>query len=417
MRFRGFAPLLCCVTLWLGAEAGEFNDKDRLWILQHAPLGEPPADPTNAVADDRRAAALGRRLFFEPRLSGDGTRSCASCHDPNRDWSDGKILSDGAAPGRRHTPSLWNVAFARWFFWDGRADSLWSQALQPIESDAELAGDRLSVYRLIGQDSMLRDEYVAIFADYPEVTERPHFSQLTSTDQLKVNRVFSNLGKAIAAFERTIVTSDSRFDRFVADLRSGTTAESNALNAEEKAGLRIFVGKGQCRFCHVGPEFSDSEFHNLELPTRKGAALDLGRQQGIAELLEDPFHSRGVYSDDTEGRAALLKHAGYVSSIPGPDSGRALALVESEEQTRGAFRTPTLRNVARTAPYMHDGRFSTLREVIDYYTQLEADFVAGPYRHAVHFPLELSDTEIAALVAFLGTLSSSESPQESFGSD
>src|SRR6185295_17867475 len=130
-----------------------FTDLEVKRLLQHSPLPPPPPDETNAKADDPRAARLGRALFFDARLSGNGRLACASCHQPERSWTDGMALAHGADEGRRQTPSLWNVAYSRWYFWDGRADSLWSQALQPIESPREMAGSREAAVRLVREDA------------------------------------------------------------------------------------------------------------------------------------------------------------------------------------------------------------------------------------------------------------------------
>ena len=149
----------------------EFDALERARIARMSPLGQPPADPTNAVADDPRAAHLGRRLFFEKRLSGDGRLSCAHCHDPEQAFTDGKTLAEGVGRTERNSPSLLNVAWQRWLFWDGRADTLWSQALKPLEHPLEMNGNRVAVARLLASDASLRVEYEALFNALPPMND------------------------------------------------------------------------------------------------------------------------------------------------------------------------------------------------------------------------------------------------------
>ena len=355
-------------------EAVTFTDVDVKRLLQHSPLPPPPADETNAKADDPRAAALGRALFFETRLSGGGRLACASCHQPERSWTDGLALAHGTEEGRRHTPSLWNVAYNRWYFWDGRADSLWSQALQPIESPREMAGSRDAAVRLVREDASLRRAYAAAFGPLPAGSDRP-----------AVTRVFVNLGKALEAFERTLLSRRAPFDAFAEALRAGDLAGQLALGPAAQRGAKLFVGRAGCRVCHAGPTFSDGEFHDIGLvPATVG---DPGRLEGIDRLRQGEFGAGSQWSDGTDG--------------PRAENVRYLARAA---HAQGQFKTPTLRNVALTAPYMHDGRMATLLDVLAHYSALPGRDTPGPHQENVLKPLALTPAERADLVAFLESL-------------
>lgn len=274
---------------------------------QQVPLGldlHVPTPVENPTTADK--IAIGRGLFFDRRLSRDGSISCATCHDPARAFTDGRAIAVGieGRVGRRHSPSVVNLAYATRFFWDGRVTSLEEQVLMPIEDPNEM--------------------------DLPV---------MTAATRVGLSRI--ELAHALASFVRSILVGNSRFDRFVAGDRA-------ALEPREQAGLEVFRGKGNCTSCHVGPTLSDDRLHNTGIAWRDRRLID-------------------------EGGGA------------------------------GRFKTPTLREITRTAPYMHDGSIATLDEVIDYYNR-------GGNRHpmldAEIRPLQLSDQEKADLRAFLTALSS-----------
>ncbi len=387
----------------LGPQIGhQFHESEMRRIVSMSPVPPPPPDETNRVADDPRAAAFGRTLFFDPLLSPSGRFACSTCHDPERGWGDGLALSQAAGITDRHAPTLWNVAWNRWYFWDGRADSLWSQAVQPIESPAEMASDRLFVAHAVARRAELRNAYVDLFGPLPPLEDGARFpprgrpvatdssdplhqawTGMNEADRDAVNRVLTNVTKAIAAFERTIVSTRSRFDIFVEGVRNQDPKGMAALSAAERHGLRIFVGRGNCFLCHSGPNLTDREFHNLGLAS---AVSDTARHAGVSRLRGDEFNARGRYSDDTTG----------------PVARRLLYLAQNEEQL-GQMKTPTLRNVARTAPYMHDGRFASLEDVVRFYSDLPGTAPAG-HREELLVSLGLTDKEQADLVAFLRAL-------------
>lgn len=375
-------------------------------LTRHALL---PPDPTNAVADDPRAAALGQFLFFDARLSPDGKFACATCHDPARAFADGEPLARGRVTLARNTPTLLDAARVRWLFWDGRADSLWSQALVPLESDDEMGTNRGRVAHHIASDPELKRAYESLFGVLPDLARVPRdagplggaedprrraWLALAKTERTAVERVFANVGKALAAYERRLLPSGSPFDENVARVRRGH--ESTTYPEAARRGLVLFFGRANCRSCHVGPTFSDQEFHNIGVPARDGSsARDSARHGGITQLLRDPFNARGPYSDARDGESA-----------------RELAQLDATPEVWAAWRTPSLRNVARTAPYMHQGQFATLRDVLEYYSTLKDSVPVGHHGEKVLTPLNLTDSEIADLVAFLETLTDPELPAE-----
>jgi cytochrome c peroxidase len=269
-----------------------------------------PVPETNPLT--REKIALGRRLFFDRRLSRDGSIACSSCHDPERAFSDGRPVAIGVfgRQGRRNAPALINRGYGRSFFWDGRVATLEEQVLKPIQDPNEM-------------DMSLAEAAAGVSLTPEEIS------------------------RALASFVRSILSGDSRFDRFV-------NGDHSALSAEEQAGLQLFRGKANCVACHVGPNFTDERFHNSGVAWRDGRLQD-------------------------EGRFAV--------------TGRA--------EDRGAFKTPTLREVARTAPYMHDGSFTALEDVIEYY---DRGGNRNPGIDAEVRPLHLSSAEKRDIVAFLRCL-------------
>ncbi|NEQ48563.1 MAG: hypothetical protein F6K11_00280 [Leptolyngbya sp. SIO3F4] len=374
-------------------------------ILSHSPLPDPPDDPTNRVADDPNAAAFGRTLFFDPRLSGTGDVSCATCHEPHLGFADRRQLAVGAGESTRHSMSLWNVAYNRWFFWDGRSDTLWGQAVQPIERDVEMDSTRVAAVRLVLGDPELRAAYEGIFGEAPEVdpawppTAMPHptnpdhvehvaWMSIDAGDRAVIDETYANIGKSIAAFERTLLSRRAPFDVFVEGIREGDAAKLEALSPAAQRGLQLFIGRAECRSCHLGPNFTDGEFHDIMVPPLGGGMpRDQGRYKGARGLSTDPFNATGPWSDDREGTAAM----------------RTARLVHSPALW-GQFKTPTLRNVALSPPYMHQGQFESLDRVIEYYSTLEGAVRMHHHQESVLIPLELTAGEKADLRSFLESL-------------
>lgn len=384
-------------------------------VYGHSPLKAPPPDATDASADLSQAAQLGQFLFFDRQLSGNGKVSCATCHQPALAFADGRKLARGLAVGTRNTPSVIDAAFAPWFFWDGRADSLWSQALQPFENPREAGTDRLHIAHLIYDDPQLRAAYQRVFGSLPHLDDLARFpaharpeanarlpaarawAGMTAADQYAVDRLYSNLGKAIEAYERRLIDRSSPFDRYVAALRAGNVAAERVISPAAKRGLKLFVGTANCELCHSGPTFSDGQFHNLGLPVLPGEAPDAGRAAGIGLLTANPFNGTGVFSDQRTG----------------PSHDRIAYLPPPKSQL-GAFKTPSLRNVALTAPYMHDGRFATLAQVLDFYTEDKAarhGRMVGVREHTADLVPSLDHRQKADLIAFLQTLNGDPLPR------
>lgn len=291
---------------------------------------------------------------------------------------------------------LIGVAYNTWFFWDGRSDSLWSQALGPIESKLEHGISRtMSAYII---STYYRQEYESIFGPIPEITAdkwpqeaRPAQDDpnalkawvlMTPEQREVVNRIYVNMGKSIAAFVRTIVPQPSPFDRYVKQILDGeTTSGRMALTDEEAAGLRLFIGKAKCTNCHNGPMFTNSDFHNLGLPQKDKGVPDKGRAAAITQVLSSEFNCLSKNSDAHPNDCLELR---YIDT--------------SDKKYEGAFKTPTLRNVAERPPYMHAGQFASVREVLKFYRSQAQNPELG---HG-----NLTDRELDQLEAFLHTLSS-----------
>ena len=334
-----------------------------LWIGSLAPL---PDDPSNAYDTDPRAAALGRRVFFDTRFSKNGALACATCHPAASSFQDAKPTAVGLGPLPRRSMPLLGVAYNTWFFWDGRKDSLWAQAATPIENPLELGLTRTDVARLVTQYH--RDDYTAIFGALPD---EPRTEAATA-------RVFVNVAKALAAFVRTIVPGPGRFDAYVARVLGAADADPGAtLAPAELRGLRLFIGRAHCTNCHAGPLFTNGEFHFTRVPQ---AAPDAGRSAAIALVRGDELNCLGAFSDAAPEQCAALR---FID----PDT----------RDTLRAFKTPTLRNVAARAPYMNAGQFATLADVLRFYR----DKTHG-MKELAHG--DLSDAELGDLEAFLGTL-------------
>lgn len=360
---------------------GELKQIKSLWIGSLPPL---PPDPSNRVADDPRAADLGREIFFDTRFSLNGYVACATCHRPQEGFQDGRPLGQGVGTSTRRTQSLVGAAYGPWYFWDGRKDSLWSQALAPLENPAEQGGHRYDYARTVYY--FYAAEYQTIFGPLPPVNWTTGWASLNHADRQSVTRVFVNIGKAIEAFERTLLPQPALFDRYAQAVLSGDYAVARAaFTADQVAGLRLFLGQGDCALCHYTPLFSDHNFHNTGVPAVADQPPDAGWAVGLPMMLNDEFGCKGDWSD------------------AGPAGGCAdrRYLIVGMANQPGAFQTPSLRNVAGRAPFMHAGQFASLEAVLRHYGTAPPAPLGTTELKAVN----LTEAEIRQLIAFLGTLS------------
>jgi len=391
---------ICSGILWsMDLHVWSEDDKEilkSLWIGSLPPL---PETPSNKYASDPMAIDFGRKLFFDTRLSGNLRVSCATCHPANMNFADNLPLAHGMGTTTRRTMPLIGAAYYTWLFWDGRKDSLWSQALGPIESTVEHGFTRTKCASIIIEH--YKKEYEEVFGALPPFSKRdlPQLAKpsldepaalkawvsMTREKKQAVNRIYANMGKAIASFVRTIVPTASQFDVYVeALMRNDFSTMMKTLTNEEVKGLRLFIGKAKCTNCHTGPLFTNGEFHNIGLPHRTNMPPDNGRSEAITKVLADEFNCMSVYSDAKRSDCTELR---FIDT----DTYKYI----------GAFKTPTLRNVAERAPYMHAGQIPTLRKVLEFYRDLKPEQRSAELEHG-----DLNDLELQQLEAFLGTLSS-----------
>ena len=319
--FRGLLGVLLCGSMLAAEDA--------------VPAGLPKVRHPSTNRPTEAKIALGKQLYFDPRLSQDNTISCASCHDPQKGWSNGAAVATGVGglKGGRSAPTIINTAYSRMQFWDGRAADLEEQALGPIQNPIEMKMTLDEVVDRLNQIEGYKQQFQDVFG-----------TDVTS----------EGIALSIAAYERTVLSGDAPFDRFKA-------GDNNALSESALRGLKLFTGKAQCSACHSGPNFSDNGFHNI------GVSID--------------------HETPDVGREAI-------SSLVGD---------------RGSFKTPTLREIARTAPYMHDGSLATLEDVVEYYNQ---GGTPNPQLDEGIFPLKLLPEEKADLITFLKEGLSSDSYPE-----
>ncbi len=301
--------------------------------VEERPLGLPKMriPRSNPLRDD--VVELGKMLYFDPRLSSDNSISCASCHNPAMGWSNGESFATGVggSVGGRSSPTILNSGYSYFQFWDGRASSLEEQALGPIQNPIEMNMSLDKLEKKLNAIEGYRNRFQDVFQ-----------SDVTS----------ENIAKAIASFERTILSGDAPYDRFKA-------GDDSALSDAAQRGMNLFFGKANCSACHAGPHFTDGGFHNIGIGFDGSGHSDPGRHEQ-SNLLGD----------------------------------------------LGSFKTPTLREIARTAPYMHDGSLATLEAVIEHYDQ---GGIQNPQLDEEMFRIGLSEEEKADLVTFLKEGLSSES--------
>jgi cytochrome c peroxidase len=311
----------------------------------------PPADPTNEFGDIPAAAVLGKKLFDDHALSPSGLVACVTCHDPTKSFGDGLKTGVGVSTGDRNSPAIALASHARWQFWDGRADTLWMQALGPFENAKEFASSRLFVVRQLEQS--YKAEYDDVFGakyPFPDLSGfvlqngKPGdaaYDALPQATRDSITRVYVNAGKAIAAFERTLRVKPNALDRYAG-------GDTTALLGKQRQALEQFFKVG-CVQCHWGPRLSDDAFHALRFPTgRLDGVADQGRAAVLLGLATSEFVATSTWSDAPQAAKPLLFTVAPPSMV-------------------GAFKTPTLRGVSSSGPYGHGGAFAVLSDVTKHY--------------------------------------------------
>ena len=420
------------------------------------------AGPPAFSIKEKKLAIFGKALFEDKRFSANGKISCSKCHDSQQSYSDGLKKAEGLGKTNRRAPSIINSFASHWFFWDGRSDSLESQALGPIEHPKEHGISRTHVVSLIKKYYL--DEFETHFGKWPsslqaelpteaspknsnasmsskmsmytlaslksfalqdkilslaskidstptkiisEITDltpntpqdwSSSWNSLTSEQQKDINFVFSCFGKAIAQFEKGIVAIRSPFDLFAKNLISGKSEQESFVKGfkeKELIGLKIFTGPGQCSTCHMGPNFTDQQFHNIGLPLSSHDILkdpslyiDVGRSVGVLIAKSSPFNCLGDYFSNTSESCKELPW-----------------LAEDSLELVGAFKTPSLRNVEERAPYTHDGRFSNLKDLLTHYKDLDPEAGIGHLEETL-LEISLNEKDLEDLEAFLRSLTS-----------
>ncbi|MBC7778817.1 MAG: hypothetical protein H7125_01815 [Proteobacteria bacterium] len=377
-----------------------FSPEERARILQHGPW--PPhvaREASNRVSSSLPAARFGEQLFFDRRLSVNGSISCASCHVPEFDFTDRRPTAAGLADTDRNTLSLTNARLNRWFGWAGATDSLWAASLRPMTDAREMGSAERHVTEVVRTQPDLACAYRRTFGAAPSATDDDH--------------VLSDVGKALAAFQSRLVSGRTPFDAFRDALARGDRRAQARYPDAAQRGLKLFVGRAQCNLCHLGPQFTNGEFDKVGISVRRpDGRIDWGRFDGIKAQQASRFSLTGRFNDDpARSRGVSSRHVALTG------------------ENYGQFRVPGLRNVARTAPYMHDGSVPTLTDVVRHYSTIDALklHLAMPHAHgdpggdlpprpaeSVLRALDLTERDIADLVAFLHTLNDAR-PRASMG--
>ena len=374
-KLRGIALVVFSVLTGLAAAKGDvlLSEDEIAQTLLHGPWPiEYGKDPSNRLSGNPKAIALGEALFSDPILSRDENMSCASCHDPNNEFTDALPRAVGQKLLDRNTPSLMNLRSHRWFGWAGGTDNIWAQSIDPILNIDEMGHSAESLKTAV-EGSTNSQTYTALFGG---------ISDHAADD------VLVNISKALAAYQETLVTGQTSFDRFRDALEAGDLTTAGRYSDSAQRGLQLFLGRGNCAFCHSGPAFTNGEFHDAGVPyfiteTR----VDEGRFGGLKAIKQNPYTLAGDYSDDPERTGAW-----------------AVNQVRFQHSDFGTFRVPGLRGATKTAPYMHNGSLKDLAAVVDHYDAINMErlHVDG---EAILQPLGLDAQEKLDLIAFLESLS------------
>lgn len=348
----GLWVMVGCAAMTAAVALSYAEDREEVF----APL---PASP----ALNPKEVELGRQLFFDGRLSGDATLSCASCHDPKKAWTDGLALSKGYPTSLyfRNTPTVLNAAYKKWFYWDGRL---------PGDDLPTVVRDHLSEAHFMQADGRVIEERLRQVPEY-EASVKAIYGGEPS---------YGKILNALSAYVKSLVSEGVPLDRYL-------SGEEEALSPSAKRGMNLFQGKARCAQCHYGPMLTDEQFHYLGLKEHPEVFQEPLRHITFRRF----FKTLGV-----GGYQTLREDVG-------------LYAITKEPHDRGKFKTPSLREVGRTAPYMHNGTIETLEAVVEFYTQGGGN---GPDKDSLLVPLGLSAQEQQDLVAFLEALSGEETAVE-----
>ena len=410
LRFSYLATLLIFVAPVLAAGSIKWTQEQLVTIdtLRLENLPELPQSPGNPVADNEQAARLGQIFFFDQRLSANGEVACATCHQPSLNFTDGRARSRAIGETARKSMTIVGAAWSPWLFWDGRRDSLWAQALAPLEDAREHGGTRTMYAQAIYNDEVLREHYETVFSPLPDLSDTARFPlsagpfgtpseteswwAMSASDRKLINHVFANIGRAIEAYERRLIPGITAFDRYADALSIDDAASAEGfLTEDQQNGLKLFIGKAQCIHCHNGPLFTNHEFHNTGLFPENELPTDRGRIDGVLELQDDPFN---CLSEEAAANKHVCAELRFVKT-------QGIELV-------AAFKTPTLRNIASVPPYMHTGQFNSLASVLDHYNVARPTLISDELE-----PLNLNTRELKQLESFLHALSAPlETPAE-----
>jgi len=351
----------------------EFSADERALITQHGPWPMPmQRDSSNQASENEAAIRLGEMLFFDHGLGGDSKFSCASCHDPGKGFADGRITGQGGIRLERNTPTLLNLKANRWFGWGGENDSLWAQSIRPILALDEMASTPALVKKLLLSRPRYQEYYRSVFA--AEAKD-------DSNEQVLVNT-----GKVLAAYQETLVSGRSAFDKFRDALLEDDRTAMGEYSESAQRGLKIFIGDGRCNLCHLGPKFSNGEFGDVGIVYFTAKGVDAGRYRGIQQVKVNPYNLLGKYNDgDVQQNAISSGH------------------LRLAHRNWGEFKIPGLRGVAMTAPYMHNGSLASLRDVVMHYSNLDQERLHTDGEKILR-PLNLNESEVDDLVSFLESL-------------
>jgi len=390
--------LVSNATLVFGQSGVQFSQQEINAIIAHGPWpGSVPHDPGNELSGLSWAEQLGESLFFDASLSANQSISCASCHLPEYGFSDNLPLAIGLEKGVRNTQGLLNVAQQRWFGWDGGADSLWAASLRPLFNAHEMGNNVSSLAVSLRANKPLRTALGSNVVDGVVLDALVPGSRLVTNvsannkeliDTLNDEELVVVAAKSIAAYLRTLSSERTVFDNYRDAVVKGDISAQLRYSESAKRGLKLFIGDANCRVCHFGSNFSNGEFHDTGRPFFTGVgAVDSGRYSGIKHVMQDQFNLLGKY-----GKTASRSHKLKTSEV------------KLNQMNWGQWRTPSLRNLSLTGPYMHDGSLKTLRDVVDAYASINPDRLHTE-GESILKPLDLSDTQRNDLVNFLRTLS------------